>query len=194
MEAPQRTYTIYEISCLDTEIEYTYIGSTQNFTRRKCEHKTNCNNPNKHIHNIKLYTTIRENGGWINWCIKPLEEFICETKQQGHIREQYWVDLKKSKLNMIKAYISEEDVKKRIKDYRIENADKTKEWSKEWREKNAEKIKADKAKYQIENKERISIKRKTKYTCECGSELTKRNKSQHEKTLKHKNYVSMTEN
>ena len=53
---------IYKIQNVDNP-ELLYIGSTSNFTQRKHQHKSNCRNDNGKEYNLKLYQTIRENGG-----------------------------------------------------------------------------------------------------------------------------------
>jgi hypothetical protein len=85
-----KTYIIYKIKSLDQSIDYCYIGSTQNFTKRKSLHKCCCNNINK---KTKLYNTIRENGGWGKFEMTPIEEYVCDTSLQAHIREQYYINL-----------------------------------------------------------------------------------------------------
>lgn len=61
--------------------EGVYVGSTTNFTKRKCLHKSYIK-----YKNSKLYQTIRDNGG--EWDMKPYKEFPCETKQQLNIEEE----------------------------------------------------------------------------------------------------------
>lgn len=58
-----------------------YVGSTTNFTKRKCRHKQNIKTDN-----TNLYKTIRENGG--EWDMKPYKEFSCENKTQLIIEEE----------------------------------------------------------------------------------------------------------
>ena len=55
------SYIIYKICCDDLP-EFIYVGSTKSFIKRKSQHKRSCNNGDTK----KLYTTIRENGGWDN--------------------------------------------------------------------------------------------------------------------------------
>jgi hypothetical protein len=62
------SYCIYKIVCDDLP-EYIYVGSTKAFRKEK-QHKSKCNNG----HTQKLYTTIRENGGWDNWRMVMIEE------------------------------------------------------------------------------------------------------------------------
>jgi predicted GIY-YIG superfamily endonuclease len=63
------SYIIYKICCDDLP-EYIYVGSTKSIIKRKSQHKIHCNNGNTR----KLYTTIRENGGWNNWRMVIIEE------------------------------------------------------------------------------------------------------------------------
>jgi hypothetical protein len=41
-----------------------YVGSTTSFTKRKSQHKKDCNNPNSKNYNTPVYVYIRSNGGW----------------------------------------------------------------------------------------------------------------------------------
>ena len=77
---------IYKICCDDTE-EF-YIGSTTDFTRRKSQHKSACNNENNKNHTSKIYQTIREYGGWDNWRMVVVEEYPCENKREAEKREE----------------------------------------------------------------------------------------------------------
>ena len=89
---------IYKIVCNDTKIDFLYIGSTINFRDRKCKHKRDSINSN-----IKIHTIIRENGGWNNWKMIPIEIFLCKNKLELRIREQFWIDKLNSNLNSNKA-------------------------------------------------------------------------------------------
>ena len=125
-----RTYVIYKIKSLDQKIDYCYVGSTQNFIKRKWNHKSRCNVINKKNDN-KLYNTIRENGGWDNFEMTPIEEYLCDTPLQARMREQVLIDeIEKNKLNSINAFISVEDrldhIAKQQKEYYYKNRDKKK--------------------------------------------------------------------
>jgi len=72
--------------------------------------------------------------------------------------------------------------KELIKKYQENNKEKINEKAKEYRENNKEKIK----KYYELNKEKL----KEKMTCNCGSIIRKSDKSKHEKTLKHINFIN----
>ena len=118
---------IYHFVCQDTNIKCSYIGSTTNFSKRKGQHKANCNMETAEHHHYKVYQTIRDNGGWTNWKMKPLEEFPCENKTQQMIREQHWIDQLKPELNCRASYLEGTKLEK-WKAYREANKDKIKEY------------------------------------------------------------------
>ena len=53
---------IYRIYCLDNNITDCYIGLTTDFIRRKYQHKHG-----SQLKDSKLYSCIKEHGGWENW-------------------------------------------------------------------------------------------------------------------------------
>lgn len=83
--------------------EMFYIGSTNNFSSRKSNHKKNINNKVSKKYHYPLYQYIRANGGWekFNMCIYG--EYPIKTKGEGLQKEQEIIDLLKPKLNSIKA-------------------------------------------------------------------------------------------
>lgn len=91
--------TIYKLCCNDTTITDIYVGSTTAFTKRKCGHKTSCNNKTNKSHNIYVYQFIRDNGGWSNWSMVLVEEYNTTTKRNLELRERYWIEKLKAKLN-----------------------------------------------------------------------------------------------
>ncbi len=143
------------IKSYDDNIEDCYIGSTKDFKGRKHSHKESCNNENSKRHNIHLYKFIRDNGGWLQFEMKPIEEFICDTKLQAAIREQHWINFYKSDLNSINSFMSDED--KKI--YKYEYNETHKEEQKEYRETHKEKRKE----YDLINKEKINEQHKEYY-------------------------------
>jgi hypothetical protein len=140
----------------------TYVGHTTNFTERKSGHKSVCCNEKDKAHNLKLYQNIRANGGWTNWEMMPLEEYPCENRTQARIREQYWLDKLQTKLNAIKAFLTEHG-------------------KKEYAKENSEYYKQYRNNHRNEQKEYA----KQKITCECGIIYCQSNKSNHLKTKKH---------
>jgi hypothetical protein len=194
---------IYHFVCKDEAIVDTYVGHTTEFTKRKNTHKTNCSNEKCNAYNFKVYQTIRANGGFENWTMTPLEEYPCENVIQARIREQYWIDKLYSKLNMVKAFVSEtkqEYIKKyrnehreqkRIYDehYHEEHKEQRNECSKQYRKENKDIVAEKNNEYYQINKEQILIKKKQRISCTCGSTYNISDKSTHLKTLKHQNHV-----
>jgi len=159
---------IYKLChCNDLENENIYIGSTTNFRSRKYAHKFNCNNENSEEYNIPVYEYIRNNGGWSEWKMIPIEKYPCNGKEELDIRERYHIELLKSKLN-------KQIPTRNIKEWRVDNKEKIQEYQKQYHE---------------ANKEIQKQKLKEKVICNnCGSEITKSCLSRHKKSNKCKNY------
>lgn len=79
---------IYKLSCKDKNITELYIGSTTNFTNRKNQHKTACNNSSGKNYNQIKYKFIRENGGWENWEMIEIEKIQCNSKRELEKKEE----------------------------------------------------------------------------------------------------------
>jgi hypothetical protein len=165
-------YIIYRISILN----YTYIGSTKDFKQRKISHKKSCNNINSRQYNLKVYQIIRENGGWINCEMIPIEEFECENKTQSLIREEYWRKEYDANMNTIKSHTTPEERKIQCqvssKKRYEENKDVFKEQARNNRIKNA----------YILHKHN---------DCECGGKYTTQSKAKHARTKKHLEYLEL---
>jgi hypothetical protein len=201
----------------DFENANVYVGSTSNFIKRKYTHKSNCCNENCKSHNLKVYKTIRENGGWDNWRMLEIEKYPCNDNREAEAREEYWRCEFNAKLNSKRAFITKEQFKEYQKEYRTEHADNLKQYQKEYYTENADKIKqyytenadkinqyqkeyrienADKIKqYRIENADKINQYRienadkiNKKCKCQCGGNYTHINKTHHFKTKKHQNF------
>ena len=162
---------IYKIVCLDPNIDDFYIGSTVNLNIRCQAHiKTGLNKKNLHYH-YKLYTFIRDSGGYENWEMQVIKLYKCETKRELVKEEQKYIDELKPSLNTDNAY-STEEYNKEIK----------KKWQQDNREKQNERAKK---RYQ-DNKEIEKIK----IECECGSVIRKRQKQRHNRSEKHQAYLN----
>jgi hypothetical protein len=115
-------YTFYKIHCSEPNIDFTYIGSTKNISDRRWAHKSDCNNINKpKKYNLKLYKTIRENGGWDNWNLTIIGKGIYEDRILARIEEQKYINDLNSNLNSFRAIMTKEDEKKMKDDYVINN-------------------------------------------------------------------------
>ena len=182
--------TIYKICCNDTSITDIYVGSTTNFANRKYGHKTSCNTSTTPNHNLNVYKFIRTNGGWNNWSMLQIENIKCKDKREALIREKYWIEILKPKLNINNPYTSveekvvqkndwyennkdyilekaknnyEENKEQKIKyqtQYAQENKEKISEYHKEYQELNKEKLKQQKKIYREEHKEEARIAQK----------------------------------
>ena len=92
---------IYKICCKDESIRDVYVGNTTNFIQRKNAHKRDCNN----IHNdLKIYKTIRKNGGWDNWNMVEIAKYNCKDSTEARIKEQEHYKSLKSTLNTNNPY------------------------------------------------------------------------------------------
>jgi len=139
----------------DFNNENIYIGSCCNFTRRKCEHKSVCNNPTAINYKVKLYKTIREQDGWENWVMIKIHDYPCNEKYELNKEERRIVDEYKAKLNCI--------IPTRIqKEYYEDNKERILERDKEYREANREIIIKKRKEYYEANKEKILKKMKEK--------------------------------
>ena len=154
-----KDYIIYKLYCKNKKITEEYYGSTCAFRNRKYKHKNCCNNEKDPSYNTDKYKFIRDNGGWNNWEIVPIEEIKNCSLVNAKIREQYHIDLNKSIMNQIKAYITEEQIKerdkKKAKEYRLENLDTLKEKNKEYHLENRDKISKKQKEYRLENRDKI---------------------------------------
>jgi hypothetical protein len=132
---------IYKIVCNDLTITDIYVGSTTSFSKRKCDHKKSCNNPNNKNYNFKIYQTIRENGNWGNWSMVQIEEYPCANGNEARARERYFYEQLNANLNM----------RYPIRDH------------KEWVDANKEHVKEYKKKFYQDNKEILSRQNKDFY-------------------------------
>ncbi len=82
---------IYKLCCNDTNITDIYVGSTTNFVRRKCNHKSACNNENGKKYSRYVYRFVRENGGWDNWSMILLPEYSATNKKQLERKEHKYI-------------------------------------------------------------------------------------------------------
>jgi len=132
-----------------------YVGSTCNFTKRKWKHNYHLKNENSKYHNLKVYKTIRENGG--EWDMKPYKQFPCKSKIEMIIEEERCRKELNADMNTISCYFERtiENIRKRDRDT-----------------------------YE-RNKIRFREKQRVITTCECGCNVSYGNLPRHRKTDKH---------
>ena len=169
---------IYKIVCNDLNMKELYVGHTTDFKRRKSEHKKVCVSENNKYYNLKIYRTIRENGGWDNWTMIEIEKYPCNDSKEATARERYWFEILQAKLNMMFP-------QRTMKEWYKSNQEKLLQNKKLYYEANKEKIKIRDKQYRENNREKISEREKEQCTCECGSIFRVKEKARHYKTQKH---------
>ena len=93
---------IYKIYCNDTTITDIYVGHTTHFIQRKYQHKV-LSNETKNV--LKIYKTIRENGGWDNWSMVEIAKYNCNDSTEARIKEQIHYEELHASLNSCAPYI-----------------------------------------------------------------------------------------
>lgn len=171
---------IYKIEHLEKP-ELVYVGSTTDFIKRKSQHKTVCNNENSKKFNCKLYQLIRDNGNWESFKMMIIQEFPCNTKTELIIEEEKHRKELQASLNSYKSCRTIDEIKSNIIDYNKVNKDKIKEQRKEYYKNNKEKL----LEYNKNYHQEVKTYKQEKMTCECGSIFRMCDKSRHEKTIKH---------
>ena len=180
---------MYKIVCNDLSVKDCYVGHTINMTKRKCCHKSACNNEKNKAHNLKIYQIIRENGGWDNWSMLLVEKFPCKDSSEACKREREVYEELDAKMNTLIPYLTQEEYKearnKNQKKYREEHKEKIKQHDKQYYQEHKAEIVEKKKQYYQEHKAEIAEKHKEKAECEyCSKLLTNLNMSRHHKTCK----------
>jgi hypothetical protein len=106
---------IYKIIPKDSNLNYCYVGSTACLQIRTNYHKRVCNNTNSNRHNLLLYKTIKENGGWENWEVIKIIDYPCETEIEAKQKEQEYIKELSANLNTIGAFRREKEKQDQIK-------------------------------------------------------------------------------
>jgi hypothetical protein len=159
---------MYKIVCDDLSVKECYVGHTINMTKRKCCHKSVCHNEKSKDHHLKIYKIIRQNGGWDNWTMLLVEKFPCKDKFEACKRERELYEELDAKMNMVIPYLTQEEIKQNLKQYREEHKEKKKEYLKQYREQHKE-------------------QKNEKIECEfCAKLLSKQNMYRHHTTCKSK--------
>jgi len=203
---------IYKI--VDNTNGNVYIGSTfqKYITTRLASHVSDYK---KYLNNKYHYVTsfeILKNG---NYDIVLIENFSCETKEQLHAKERYYIESMSCVNKFIpnrsptewhkENYIKNRDkISERKKEYYTQNKDKISEYKKEYRSthkdelsekrkeyvnKHKDEISEKRKEHRIKHKDEISEKRKIKFICACGSECRISDKARHERSIKHQTYL-----
>ena len=181
---------IYRFYCIDPKIKDDYIGHSVNFHMRKIKHKNCCNNnknSSKKEYHTKVYTFIRENGGFDNWKFEILEYADLNDKDEAETLEGDYIEIFDPTLNKNDVGLTPDERAENKKKYHKKKSEdpefrkKQAETTKKWAEANPEKAKASAA----ADAERA----KEKTTCVCGAIHNWGGKARHLDTPKHKAYV-----
>jgi len=150
-------YLIKHKTCDDTK--KVYVGSTNNLKKRINIHRHDCNNEKSEKYNLKLYQYLRENGGFYMYEFIILESYVCNFKHELHYKEDDYIQMYPNNLNSQRAYLTDEEYKKKnnekSKKYRDENKDIINERKKKYYDENKDIIKKKLKKYYDENKDKI---------------------------------------
>jgi hypothetical protein len=169
---------IYKLKCSDGKY---YYGSTiSSLQRRLFDHKSCAKkNPNRKIYNH--INTL----GWENVNIELIEDFPCSSIRELHNREDYYINnvLKQDYnncLNINRVDITDEENKQRQKQYNMKNREKIADYKAFYRVENANKIREYNKQYSEEHKEEI-LQKKRKYHKENAEKEKEQMKQYYEK-------------
>ena len=184
---------IYKIVCNDLKISETYVGHTTNMVKRRYSHKSICSNDKSGRHDLKIYQTIRANGGWDNWNMVQICEFPCDNLEQARAEERKHYEQLNASLNTVNPCRSK-------KEYYDDNRNIIRECKREQYQSNRDTYLQKVKEYYNANRDaRIKYRRDycetnkdkmvEKHTCCCGSIVRHCGKARHEKSHKHLEYV-----
>lgn len=142
--------------------------------QRQATHKYNFFNLKSLAHNLKLYETIRANGGWDAIEKTPIEEYECDGTTQAHIREEHWRREYDAQLNMKRAHRTEEEHRQYNNEYLAE-----------YRTKNRVAYNAAAVVFYNANRDTINQRKSEKIRCECGATICRGEKARHLRSKRH---------
>ena len=174
---------IYKIVCNITGL--VYIGSTckQYLSQRLQNHKSEYNMFKKNGKRYMSSFKVLENG---DYNILLLELYPCNTKDELHARERYYMET----IECVNLQI----VGRTPKEWKNDNKDKVHEIYKRHYKKNGEVLKEKCKEYRDANKDRIAERDLKSVLCDCGSYYTHCHKSRHERTIKHQTFLNQPMN
>ena len=180
----------YKIVCKDLNIKDLYIGHTTDFTKRKNYHKSTCNNQRNENFNMPVYQFIRNNGGWNNWDMILIETKHCENALEAKRDERTFIEDLQASLNQKRPITTDKEYREYKQNWHNENKDRINNNKKEKYQANREEQLAKCKKYYHDNIEERRQTRNRLCNCICGDTYTYANKTRHERTKKHVDYVN----
>jgi len=170
---------VYRIWSLETDS--IYVGSScdtlsNRFSVHKSEYKRwKEGDKTRYCSSSILFDQV----GVENCKIELIKNFPCNSKTELNREEGIIQRLYKHLI------VNKNEAGRTDKEYRDEHKQEKKEYYDKYYEEHKEEISERRNKYKKEHKEEIN----KKYDCQCGGKFTHNNKTQHEKTQKHQNYV-----
>jgi hypothetical protein len=147
---------IYKLVCNDLNILGCYVGHTTDFIRRKQRHKSDCNNENGEHYNYKVYTTIRENGGFNNWTMIEIEKYPCRDENEATARERHWFEILNSGLNTQHPNRSRQE-------YRADNRAEIVIYNRQYYENHKEELVIQQRQYDATHRAELAIQKRQHY-------------------------------
>ena len=168
-------YSMYKIIPKNKESIHCYVGHTNNFNERQEQHIKCTTDINNNKHHQLVYQTIYKNGGWDAWEMIEIEKFKCSTKLEARMREQQLIIDHNANINTLRAFITEEERKKKkqeiTKKYKAEHVELIKEQQQQYKQDHKDIIKEQMRVYRQEHKAEIYEKKKA--YVEANKEKTK---------------------
>ena len=85
---------MYKIVCKNPDITACYVGQTTNFVLRKSAHRSSAARSS-----LRVYSYIRENGGWDNWTMVSLGPYPCANAMEAKLKESEFIVKEHATLN-----------------------------------------------------------------------------------------------
>jgi len=194
-----RNYQQAKIYCIkvNTEEEYLpYIGSSckRLLSQRMNQHRDDYKKWKNGKYGLLSSFTLFEKYGIENCFIELIESFPCKCNDELRKKEREYIE-KQECCNKVKRVIITKEERVELckiigKIYRDEHKEQIAERDKIYRDSKKEIISEKGKMYYEKIKNELLEKRKEKYDCPCGSTLRISDKSQHEKTKKHQEYLT----
>ncbi len=179
---------IYKITCYENNLIY-YGSTTRTLKQRLQNHKINYKRFLKNKRNNVMSFDIVK---YDSCKIELVENYPCQSKKELSLRERYYIENNECCNKQIPGRTRKEYM--RMYRAKPENKEKIRQQNKKTKDKNKEKNRPNRLiqnkKYYEKNKQKILEKQNAKYTCICGSILSKGNKAQHEKSNKHLTFLN----
>jgi len=174
---------IYKIQHTEDE-SLLYIGSTTDFTNRKSQHKSACNNETDRAYDRKVYRMIRENGGWDSFTMVKIEDFPCTDGRDAEAREDELMRQLNANMNMHRAFVEDPAIERLIYDRRYRETHQ--EQIQRYRETHRE----QQRQYRLANRERINAWGTHDVECEaCNCHVLRKCLNRHRQSVKHHNNI-----